>query len=376
MKLFEQKMRQLLEAAGITVNGDEPYDIQVHHKGFYRRVLLGRDVGLAESYIDGFFDCEQLDELIYRLLMRHDVRRSFRWLRFAKGLMNYAINFQSLQRATSEGISHYEVGTDLFRAMLDENMIYSCGYWHGAASLAEAQRNKLDLIARKLQLEKGMRILDVGCGWGAAPRYFAEKYGVHVTGITVAKSQYEWAKEWCKDRDVTLVLQDYRAHQGTYHAIYSIGMFEHVGSKNYAAFMTRMERNLIPGGVFLLHTIGTHFTLTMAEHRALWVARNIFINGELPSQKRITRSIDGIFILDDWHNFGIHYDKTLMAWHANFEKAYPQLRARYGEKFHRRWRYYLLSCAGAFRSRHVQLWQLLLTRARGRRAPFEPPRCH
>ena len=257
MRLFERKVRSRLEAAGITVNGDKPYDIQVHNKDFYRRILIERDVGIAESYINGFFDCEKLDELIYRLLIYFGAKKHFRWVRIAKGLINYAINFQSLGRAFSAGKAHYEAGNDLFRAMLDENMIYSCGYWHGASSLAEAQRKKLDLIARKLQLEKGMRVLDVGCGWGGAARYFAAKYGVKVTGITVAENQYEWARKWCKDRDVSILLQDYRRHKGSYDAIYSIGMFEHVGSKNYSAFMAVMEDNLIAGGVFLLHTIGT-----------------------------------------------------------------------------------------------------------------------
>lgn len=373
--MFERKIRGLLARAGITVNGDKPYDIQVHNNNFYRRVLLGRDVGVAESYIDGYYDCDRIDEFIYRLLAHIDVRSMYRWSSLIRGLLGYIINAQSLRRATSEGKSHYEAGNDLFQAMLDKHMIYSCGYWRGAKSLEQAQENKLDLIARKLQLEKGMHILDVGCGWGGGARYLSRKYGVRVTGITVAQNQYEWAKQWCKDDNVNILLSDYRHHQGSYDAIYSIGMLEHVGAKNYRTYTRVMERNLKPGGQFLLHTIGTHYTLTSAEYRSTWIGRNIFINGELPSQKNLIQSLDGLFILDDWHNFGIHYDKTLMAWSANFDSAYPSLKDRYDERFYRRWHYYLLSCAGVFRARHAQLWQLLLTRGKGRKTPFEPPRC-
>ncbi len=373
--MFEKQARKLLARAGITVNGNKAYDIQIHNKDFYRRVLLDRDIGMAESYIDGYFDCDQLDELIYRILIHIDVRNISRWVRMARGLLAYIINAQSLGRATSEGKAHYEIGDDLFEAMLDKHMIYSCGYWHNAKSLDQAQENKLDLIARKLQLKKGMHLLDVGCGWGGAARYFSHKYGVKVTGITVAKNQYDWAKRWEQKDKIAFLLTDYRQHQSQYDAIYSIGMLEHVGAKNYRTYIEMMEENLKPGGVFLLHTIGTHYTLSPAEHRANWVARNIFINGELPSQQNLTKSLEGLFILDDWHNFGIHYDKTLMAWSANFDSAYPTLKSRYDERFYRLWRYYLLSCAGAFRARHVQLWQLLLTKSKGKRTPFEAPRC-
>ena len=238
-------------------------------------------------------------------------------------------------------------------------MTYTCGYWKEATSLAEAQIAKLDLICRKLQLEPGMRVLDIGCGWGSFMAYAAENYGVQCVGVTISREQCDWAKRHHSSPHLDFRLQDYRDMRETFDRIVSIGMFEHVGRKNHRTYMEVAARCLEDDGLFLLHTIGKNRRRNIPDP---WIDRYIFPNGDLPSIGQIGDAVDGLFIVEDMHNFGADYDKTLMAWHRNFENAWPEFEEQLGERFRRMWRYYLLSCAGAFRSRDVQLWQWVLAK--------------
>jgi len=249
--------------------------------------------------------------------------------------------------------------------MLDSGMTYTCGYWQNATTLDEAQEAKLDLICRKLELEPGMRVLDIGCGWGSFARYAAEHYGAAVTGLTISGEQAEMAKEHCRGLPVDILLQDYREVSGTFDRVLSIGMFEHVGYKNYRTYMEITRRCLKDDGIALIQTIGGNRSTTASNP---WLSKYIFPNSMLPSIAQIGAAMEGIFVMEDWHNFGPHYDKTLMAWYANFENAWPKHRDRYGERFYRMWKFYLLSCAGTFRSRLNQLWQITMTPP-GRRQP-------
>jgi cyclopropane-fatty-acyl-phospholipid synthase len=243
--------------------------------------------------------------------------------------------------------------------MLDTRMIYSCGYWAEAETLEQAQEHKLDLVCRKLGLQPGMRVLDIGCGWGGAARFMAERYQVEVVGCTISAEQARLAREDCRDLSVQILLQDYRTLSGSFDRIFSIGMFEHVGHKNYRTYMETVARLLKDDGLFLLHSIGSNKTSIVVDP---WIERYIFPNGMLPSARQITRASEGLFILEDWHNFGADYDKTLMAWHANFISAWPQLKHAYDQRFFRMWTYYLLSCAGGFRARDNQLWQVVFAK--------------
>ena len=243
--------------------------------------------------------------------------------------------------------------------MLDKRLNYTCAYWKDAASLDEAQEAKLDLVCRKINARPGMRILELGCGWGSFAKYAAEKYGVSVLGVTVSKEQVALGMELCQGLPVELRLQDYRQVQGTYDAVISIGIMEHVGYKNYPTYMQVVDRCLKPGGIAFIHTIGGNRSVTSGEP---WLDRYIFRNGMLPSISQLAGAMEGIFVMEDWHNIGPHYDRTLLAWYANFEKAWPELKNHYDERFHRMWRFYLLSCAGGFRSRNIQLWQIVMTR--------------
>ena len=355
-------IQRLLDIAQVRINGSNPWDLQVRHPRMYSRAMAHGTLGLGESYMDGDWDCDALDQLFTRL-MRADVDRlatgltRLRWL--AEVLRHRWLNLQSRGRAFEVGQHHYDAGNDLFERMLDSRMVYSCGYWQQAQTLEEAQVHKLELICRKLDLQPGMSLLDVGCGWGGLARWAAERHGVSVVGITVSKQQLALAQQRVRGLPVSFRLQDYRDVQGHFDRIVSVGMFEHVGPKNYATYFDHMQRLLAPEGVFLLHTIGSDVTTAATDP---WIDRYVFPNGKLPSARELARVLEGRLLIEDWHNFGADYDRTLMAWWQRFESAWPDLRARYDERFYRTWKYYLLMCAGFFRSRQGQLWQLVLTR--------------
>ena len=359
-------IQRLLDIAQVRVNGTDPWDIRIQHPRMYTRTLSQGTLGLGESYMDGDWDCDALDELFARL-MRVDVDRLAtgltRWRWLAEVLRHRWRNLQSRERAFAVGQHHYDAGNHLFERMLDSRMIYSCAYWEHAQTLEQAQADKLEMICRKLDLRPGMSVLEVGCGWGGLARWAAEHHGVSVLGITVSKEQLALAQARVRGLPVTLRLQDYREVQGQFDRIVSVGMFEHVGQKNYATYFKHMKRLLAPEGVFLLHTIGVNVTSAATDP---WIDRYVFPNGKLPSARELIRAIEGNFLIEDWHNFGADYDRTLMAWWQRFEAAWPELRAHahahYDERFYRLWKYYLLSCAGFFRSRQGQLWQLVLTR--------------
>jgi cyclopropane-fatty-acyl-phospholipid synthase len=346
--------------ADVEIDGKDPWDIQVHNVDFYRRVLSQGSLGLGESYMDAWWDCDKLDEFFYRIVqadLEHQVRGN--WKLLLEALAARIINLQSRGRAFQSGERHYDLGNDLFKNMLDKRMVYSCAYWKNANDLDEAQENKLDLICRKIGLKPGMKVLDIGCGWGSFAKYAADKYGISVVGITVSKEQVALATDLCKGLPVEIRLQDYRDINETFDHIVSVGMFEHVGYKNYKTFMKCVHKSLKDDGLFLLHTIGSNESVVAPEP---WMHKYIFPNGLLPSIKQIAASTEGLFVMEDWHNFSVDYDKTLMAWHSNFENSWDTIKSNYDERFYRMWRYFLLSNAGAFRARKNQLWQVVLSK--------------
>ncbi len=367
---FRNRVERLLADAGITVNGNDPWDIAVHDDRFYRRILLDAHLGAGESYMDKWWDCPQLDEFFYRVLRAGIDKKVSGLPRFINGLIGNAINLQNPSRAYTVGETHYNIGNDLYRAMLDRNMIYSCGYWNNASILDDAQEQKLRLVFDKLQLKAGMHLLDIGCGWGGAAKFAAEHYSVKVTGLTISSEQAMLARERCAGLPVEIKLTDYRDTAGIYDRIYSIGMFEHVGRKNYRKYFQIVLRHLAPDGLFLLHTIGSNHS---GSNTDAWTSKYIFPNSMLPSANQITEAAEGVLILEDWHSFGHDYYLTLKAWNSNIERNWATLALTCNERFHRMWRYYLLSAAGSFRARHVQLWQLLYSR-NGIAGGFRVPR--
>lgn len=357
---MKQQIQQLLDIADIQINGTRPWDIQVHNDELYQRVLAGGSLALGEAYMDGWWDSEALDQCIDRILRAEidkKVRPTFS-LAWQVGKAKL-LNQQTKTRSKVVGEQHYDVGNDLYRRMLDTRMNYSCGYWKDATTLEEAQEAKLDLLCRKLRLEPGMTLLDIGCGWGGMAKFATEKYGVSVVGVTISKEQAALAAELCRGLPVEIRLQDYRDIPEQFDRIVSIGMFEHVGQKNYREYMEVVDRCLKPAGLFALHTIGGNRSVVTTDP---WIEKYIFPNSMLPSVKQIATAAEGLFALEDWHNFGTYYDRTLMAWHERFVSHWGEIKDQYNDRFYRMWTYYLLVCAGSFRAEKNRLWQIVFSK--------------
>ena len=350
----------LLQEIGITINGSEAWDIKVHHRDFFNRVLKEGSLGLGESYMAGWWDCENLDQFIYRIIKAHFASRLKSNKRILlKGLLYRLINMQNRARSLIVGRQHYDLGVSLFQAMLDRSLNYSCGYWLNASDLDQAQQNKMALVCRKLMLKPGMRLLDIGCGFGSLAKYAAMHHGVKVVGITISHQQAEYAQSHCGDLPIEIRFQDYRDISESFDRVVSIGMFEHVGALNYSHYFKKIHSILPEEGIFLLHTIGRNVSTFRADE---WISKYIFPNGMLPSITQIGKAIENLFVMEDWHNFGADYDRTLMAWYNNFQMNWDQLKSSYDHRFYRMWRYYLLACAGVFRARDIQLWQVVLSK--------------
>ncbi len=367
----KQIVQNILAPLDVQINGRRPWDIQVHHLKFFERILAGGSLALGESYMDGWWSCEALDQLFDRILKERIDKKVKNEKRMLPAVLRAKIiNAQSRSKAFIIGKRHYDLGNRLFSIMLDKRMNYSCGFWDSAETLDDAQEAKLDLICRKNHLKPGMSVLDIGCGWGGFARWAAEKYDVKVHGITVSRQQVKFARKYCRGLDVDIELRDYRELKKKYDRIVSIGMFEHVGARNYRAFMKVVYRCLKKDGLFLLHTIAGNTSVKSTDP---WINKYIFPNSMLPSAKQIASAAEGLLVLEDWHSFGQFYDRTLMAWYRNFLKGWEKLKDSYDERFYRMWTYYLLSCAGSFRSRRNQLWQIVFSR-RGIRGGYKPIR--
>jgi cyclopropane-fatty-acyl-phospholipid synthase len=360
MMTSKSAVRKLLAEAGVTVGGNRHWDIQVKDERFYDRVLAQKNLGLGETYMEGLWECPRIDAFICRVLkaeLDRRVRGDWRLvLGFALALLS---NLPAKAAARRMARQHYDLGNALFFSFLDPYKQYSCAYFDGTDELHEAQRRKMALICRKLELNGGDHLLDIGFGWGGLARYAAERHGCRVTGINISGEQIDFARRFCRGLPVRLKACDYRDLRGRFDKIVSVGMFEHVGSRNYRTFMRAVHRCLKRDGIFLLQTIGGN---TPNANCDPWIRRYIFPHSMLPAMSQIQAAAEGLFVLEDLHNLGPHYDKTLMAWHRAFLDAWPRLRETCDRRFRRMWAYYLLSCAGAFRARSLQLWQLVFTK--------------
>lgn len=358
---FQAWVEDWLACADIRINGGRSWDMLIRDDRLFARIAAKGTLGLGEAYMEGWWDCAALDEFFSRLLrhQRHYQKLSRTWAALLKTIQGVVTNLQSTTRAFQIGKHHYDMGNDLYCAMLDDRLTYTCAYWKDAQSLNAAQEAKLELVCQKIGLSPGDSVLDIGCGWGSFLKYAAHKYGVHGTGITVAAEQVKLGRELCQGLPIDIQLRDYRGIVGTYDHIVSLGMFEHVGVKNYRTFMKVAARALKDGGHFLLHTIGTNTSSNTAD---AWITKYIFPNSMLPSIRHIGQASEELFVMEDWHNFGADYDRTLMAWFANFDRSWPTLQERFSPVFYRMWKYFLLSCAGSFRSRYLQVWQIVLSK--------------
>ena len=357
-----KRITAYLTIAGIQINGERPWDLQLHDERFFHSVLSHGTLGAGESYMDGCWDVEALDEFFTRV-HRADLYKSFTTFGNAcLALKSRIFNRQSKSRSRLVAEEHYDLGNDLYEAMLDRRMQYTCAYWKDANSLAEAQENKLRLICRKLQLAPGMKVLELGGGFGGFAQFAASEYGCEVVSYNISKQQVAYGREWCRKLPVRFEQKDYREAANeleSFDRVASIGLCEHIGPKNYRAFFDLARRRLKDGGLFLMHTIGSNESETSTDP---WVDKYIFPNGVIPSIAQLGAAMEGLWVVEDWHNFGPNYDRTLMEWWSNFDRAWPSLRLKYGDRFYRMWKFYLQGSAGAFRARKLQLWQLVLSK--------------
>lgn len=360
MKNEKEIIESILKYADVTIDGDKDYDIKVYNEDVYSRVLQQGALGLGESYMDGWWDSPHLDQFFHRVLEADlEDRVKDKWNILLGIAKNYVLNAGKKSKAFKIGEKHYDIGNDLYKIMLDKRLVYTCGYWKNAKNLDEAQEAKLDLVCKKIGLKAGQSVLDIGSGWGSFIKFAAEKYGANATGITVSKEQKKLADILCKGLNAETELLDYRDLNEKYDHIVSLGMFEHVGYKNYRTFMKIAHHSLSNDGLFLLHTIGGNNSTTGVDP---WMGKYIFPGGMIPSIKQIGKSIEGLFVMEDWHNLSTDYDKTLMEWYKNFDDNWDKIKNNYDEKFYRMWKYYLLLCAASFRVRDNQLWQIVLSK--------------
>lgn len=366
MSKHERMAKQILKAADIKIGGKRAQDIQVNNQRFYEWTLSNGPLGAGESYMEGDWRANKLDVFFYTVLrarLERDIQKRIGSRTALKIAMRYLLNQQKGKRAYRNAQSHYDIGNDLYEPMLGKTMAYTCAYWdRGAKDLDQAQTDKFDLVCEKLGLKKGMKVLDPGCGWGGLSIHMAKKYGCEVVCFTPAKEQIAYIKAHTKGLKVQAKLttwQDYDS-KTKFDRIASIGMMEHVGPKNYRSYLAKMQSILKDDGIMLLHTIGGNRSVRRIDP---WIDKYIFPGAVLPSVKQLGSSFEGLFILEDWHNLSTNYDKTLLAWYANFKKSYPNLdHQKYDQRFYRMWEYYLLMCAGAFRARKNQLWQVVLSK--------------
>jgi cyclopropane-fatty-acyl-phospholipid synthase len=366
----ESIVRELFGLADIEFGGSRPGDIRVNDPRFYERVLRDASIGLGESYMDEWWETDALDVTIDKI-MRANLKQKITgsWRLRALTVKAVLLNLQAKTRSGASVEAHYDIGNDLYTRMLDERMVYTCGYWKNAKNLTESQEAKLDLVCRKAGLEPGMKVLDLGCGWGGLASWAAEKYGCTVLGVTLSKDQVSlgnqlWGPQG-KGLPVELRLCDYRDVEGKFDRVLSVGMMEHVGPKNHRDMMQVINDRLVDDGVAVVHTIANNRSL---RHGTPFIEKYIFPNAVAPSLAQIGRAMEGLFVIEDLHNIGPDYDPTLMAWWENFDRTYSEIAHRYDRRFYLMWKFYLLAAAGASRSRDGQLYQIVLTKT-GRAQP-------
>ncbi len=368
---FINKVKETLLTGDIKINGDRPWDIRIYNPHFYNRVVAQGSLGLGESYMDGWWDVKELDQFFYRLLQldlskipRLNLAMAGLWIR------SNLLNMQTKSRSTKVAKEHYDLSNNFYQKMLDKRMLYTCAYWKDASNLDQAQEDKLELICKKIRLKKHDKVLDLGCGFGGFAKYAAEKYGCEVTAFNISEQQIAYGQNSCKNLPVEFIKKDYREATGLFDKVVAIGLTEHVGYKNYKSLMNTAYRCLKNSGLFLLHTIGGDVSVKASDP---WFDKYIFPHGMLPSVQQLAKASEKLFVIEDWHNFGPDYYKTLVAWYRNFDKNWryisknlhshhPENQAHFDERFYRMWKYYLLSFAGSFRARKSQLWQAVFSK--------------
>ncbi|OXA37401.1 cyclopropane-fatty-acyl-phospholipid synthase [Folsomia candida] len=342
---------------GHNAEGKGPLGIRVHdEKEFYLRVFVRRHTGLFEAHMDKVCTINDVKAMVISGL------QSTKTLAFMHPLSTILdrFNLQSRSKVWQVGAEHYDLGNDLFETILCKNLLYTCAYWRNSSDLESAQIAKMDLVARKLKLKPGMKVLDIGFGYGALDYHLAKHYGVSVVAISISKGQIQHATKLCDGLPVEFRICDYRDLNEKFDRIAVIGMIEHVGHKNYREFFKVCNRCLTDDGLMLLHTIVNNDRNILGFD--YWCHKYIFPNGCIPYYLQVCKAIEDVFLIEDWQNFGYDYYKTLAAWEVKFEENWDKLAPKYGERFHRMWHIYLNCAQAFFQTRSYQLWQIVLSK--------------
>lgn len=375
-RFFKPLFENLLEGTGVRLGGDRPWDIRVNREQLYRRAFRG-SLGIGESYLDGDWDCEALDELFRRVLSA-DIQRKplIRASRALKSLQSRLTNLQTPRRSRAVAEEHYDIDHRMYALFLGPWNQYTCCFFDGTDDLERAEVIKLELLCDKLELKAGDRLLDIGCGWGGFARYAASTRGCEVTGISLSDEQIRYATEYTRGLPVTIRRLDYRdlpdSDLAPFDKISIVGMIEHVGYKNYPGLLEIVHEMLKPDGLFLLHTIGNNERSTVVDP---WIEKYIFRNSMVPAMTQLAHAAEGRFVIEDWENYGHYYVPTLQAWHDRFNANWDRIRALktarpFDERFRRMWNYYLMSSKAAFDVEQLHLWQLVMTRRNSGRGVY------
>ncbi len=352
----------LLLSADIRIDGSRHGDIQVHNEKFYRRVAAGGSLALGEAYMDGWWDCDDLGEFTRKIVKgRLKVPLDLHAAKIY--LMSVIGNLQTPQGSKRVADVHYELPSKMYALFLGPSNQYTSFYYAHTDNDVQAEEARLELICRKLKLNKNDRVLDIGCGWGGFAKYAAQKYGCHVTGVSIAREQIKFARQYAKGLSVQFKIQDYRQLKGSYDKIFSGGMLEHVGYKNYPTYMKKIAELLTDDGIAVIDCIGGNVP---GKGPNPWVGKYIFPNSMVPSPSQISSAFEKHLVLEDWHNFRHDYSRTARYWKNEFIKNWGKIQALdqtlFNERFYRMWLYYLSLFEGAFEASHIQQWQLVFVK--------------
>jgi cyclopropane-fatty-acyl-phospholipid synthase len=367
IKSEKETVETFLNECEIQIDGANQGDIIVKDDRFYSMCINYGELGFGESYMYGYWDSKNLYETLYNGIKNcHKVSyMNLNSIAFNRYFNNMFYNNQTIDKASADVQAHYNKGNDLYERMLDKtNMQYTCGFFQDTNDLETAQIQKLNIIAQKLNLKPGEKLLDIGCGWGNLINFMTTNYGVKGIGITISSEQLKFCKEKYKDnKNAEFLLIDYRniPDDMKFDKIVSVGMFEHVGKKNFEEYFDIVYKHLNDDGLALIHTMGQQSKMINATAHSEWIDKYIFPGGEIPDWEDLSKIISKRFFIHDWHNFGKYYARTFEAWYNNINKRWNEI-PNYNEEFRRMWNFYLVSFIVNFDLCRLLLFQILISK--------------